>query len=492
MLPSRTFARFLSYSIPSRYRVAVIGAGPAGFYTAHHLIHKSNGIPITIDFFDKLPAPYGLSRYGVAPDHPEVKNCEQYLDDLMADHGDKVRFFGNVDIGSDVSLQQLKDQYHSIVLAYGCTSSDKGLNVPGAKLPGVISARQFVNWYNSYPSSHSPPPLENIEDVTIIGNGNVAIDVARVLLKDPEEWAPTDISTEAVDLLKKSSVKRVNIVARRGLLQSAFTNKEIRELVELSNNLKVLLVPIDKEHMNSIRPNAKLLGRVEKRKFALLDKASQSVSANEPAEGSKRWALEFLKKPSEFVVNKEDPNLLSEAVFEKVTLHTDDLTGETTYRDAGETVSIKSDLVILSIGYEGSALKGFDEVGLAFDAKSNCLSNNEGRLLKSGKIGADNEHNFAYNHGWYTSGWIKHGPRGVIATTMIESFDTADKILEDLTNGVSNLPEKEDITKILPTHSINWKGWTRLNEYEIEQGKKLGKTRNKVQDVAEMVSVASS
>lgn len=493
----RIFSRAFSGARALNYKVAIVGSGPAGFYTAHHLFHKANGLDISVDFFDRLPAPYGLSRYGVAPDHPEVKNCEEYLDNLMVDFPKQVRFFGNVNIGEDLLLIQLKNHYDSIVLAYGCTGSDNKLRIPGEDLPGVISARHFVNWYNAHPDSTSgpeniPPPLDQIEDVTIIGNGNVAIDVARVLLADPRlHWAPTDITTAAVDLLSKSTVKRVNIVARRGLLESAFTNKEIRELLQLSRELKVQFLPILNDILDPIRPDAKSLGRVDKRKFTMLDKASAEGSEQDINPRAKAWSLDFLKSPKEFIVNAENPKLLSATVFEKNELIEDKLTKKISVKSTGEKIKIKNELVITSIGYKGVELNGMESVGLAFDFGKNSLANNEGRLLKAQSTGADSDHNFGYNKGWYTSGWIKHGPQGVIATTMMESFNTADKILEDLSNGIHNEPTASgDILKELPAEHVDWAGWKKINDVEIFEGQKLKKTRNKLQDIERMIQIA--
>ncbi|KND95964.2 hypothetical protein CA7LBN_001816 [Candidozyma auris] len=493
----RPLTRYLSGSGHNqRFRVAIVGTGPAGFYTAHHLLNKSNGLSISIDFYDRLPAPHGLSRYGVAPDHPEVKNCEEYMDNLMRDHKDNVRFFGNVNVGRDITLKNLQEIYHSIVLSYGCTSSDNRLDIPGADSPAVISARQFVNWYNSHPDSEYtkaliPPPLDKIENVTIIGNGNVAIDVARVLLADPtSHWAPTDISVEAVELLRKSAVKRVNIVARRGLLESAFTNKEIRELTDLSKNSNVRFIPIDSEIMNRIKPNEKQLSRVDKRKFSILEKASKEAMKLEQDPNCKQWALEFQKSPKEFVKDPEDPSLLRETVFEINELVQDSLTKRVSVKGTGETTTIPNELVILSIGYKGSPLEGFDEVGLAFDIKKNCLVHKGGRLMLKDKVSDDLEYNYSYDKGWYTSGWIKSGPRGVIATTMMESFDTANNILEDLNNGIFNKPNKEHGDIDLPDHAVTWEGWTKLDRYEVEEGQRLHKTRVKVPTVREMLKIA--
>lgn len=275
--------RFLSYTtrlLTKPFKVAIVGTGPGGFYTAHHLLNKSSpDVKLNIDFFEKLPTPYGLSRYGVAPDHPEVKNCEDHMINIMKDFGNsesrhKVRFLGNVEVGKDIALKELEGNYNSIVLAYGCTSADNKLSIPGADLPGVVPARQFVNWYNGHPdyygeNKYIPPPLDKVDTVSIIGNGNVALDVARILLADPREhWAKTDISVDAQQLLEKSTVKHVRIVARRGILESAFSNKEIRELLELP----VKFVPLPKDLLDF---DTKKLGRVDKRRVSLLEKYSK-------------------------------------------------------------------------------------------------------------------------------------------------------------------------------------------------------------------------
>lgn len=418
------------------------------------------------------------------------------MDNLMENHHGLVRFFGNVNVGKDLTLSQLKSHYDSIVLAYGCTGSDNKLEIPGEELPGVISARQFVNWYNGHPDSvnapkNVPPPLEMIENVTIIGNGNVAIDVARVLLADPTlHWAPTDITTAAVDLLKKSAVKRVNIVARRGLLESAFTNKEIRELLSLSKELKVRFVPISNEILDSIRPQAKSLGRVDKRKFTMLEKASVENPQNSDDSEGKEWALEFLKSPKQFLPNPNHPELLLATVFEENELCEDKLTKRVYVQPTGKSTTLKNDLVITSIGYKGVELQGFNDVGISFDHKRNKLVHKDGRLLKNTEE-QDLDHNFGYLKGWYTSGWIKHGPKGVIATTMMESFDTADKVLEDLNNGIHNVPEtSEDILEVLPVTHVDWSGWQKINDLELEEGKKLGKTRSKLRSAHLMVETA--
>ncbi|OBA19923.1 nucleotide-binding domain-containing protein [Metschnikowia bicuspidata var. bicuspidata NRRL YB-4993] len=486
--------RGITTSRVANYNVAIVGAGPAGFYTAHHLLHKSKHMPITVDFFDRLPTPYGLSRYGVAPDHPEVKNCEEYMNKLWTDFSDKVRFFGNVNIGKDILLAQLEARYNSIVLSYGCTAFDIKLDIPGSSSPGVISAREFVNWYNGHPDSkqgsHFIPPLEKVRNVTIIGNGNVAIDIARVLLADPKShWAPTDITSEAVELLSRSKVERVNIVARRGILESAFTNKEIRELLEISKELNIKFLPIPENVLAPIRQKAKLLARVEKRKFSILDKASSQATT--PGESSKEWCLEFQLSPKQFVPSDEDAQLLKSTVFEVNELQEDSLTKKVTNKGTGKEIRIENDLVILSIGYKGEELEGFTASELEFTQKDNRIANNEGRILRSGAAAAGKEEEFTYKRGWYVSGWIKNGPKGVIATTMMDSFDTAEKILEDLSNEIYNVPnESSDIEKILPSPYVSWNGWKTIDLFELRQGRLLGKSRSKLRTINEMVQAS--
>lgn len=494
------------------YKIAIVGTGPAGFYTAHHLLHKAaplDQFKLKVDFFERLPAPYGLSRYGVAPDHPEVKNCEDYLNNIMQDYPAKkdnntenknheVRFFGNINIGEDITLEELESSYHSIILSYGCTSDDNQLNIPGAQLPGVIAAREFVHWYNGHPDYHSadtqfiPPQLDKIEDVTIIGNGNVALDVARILLAEPQKhWSSTDISKEALEALFKSSVKNVNIVARRGILESAFSNKEIRELLELSKDQKVRFLPIEDSIMESIQPMVNNLGRIDKRRVALLEKYSKQ--SPEVDSSMKTWSLKYLRTPVEFTVNESSPDLLLSTRFQKNELIQDLLTNKIQIKPiAGEFETIKNELVILSIGYKGSPLVGFEEAEISFDTHHNRLLNKEGRILSTSASGED-LHNLIYKRGWYTSGWIKNGPKGVIATTMMESFETADNVLEDLSNSIHTNPLSDSTSleeRLKAKPAVSWEDWLKLEQLELNNGTKFGKSRDKLSNTAEMLKVA--
>ncbi|KAI5949876.1 ARH1 [Candida jiufengensis] len=474
------------------YKIAIIGTGPGGFYTAHHLLNKSSSDKqIQLDFFEKLPTPFGLSRYGVAPDHPEVKNCESFMNDLMKDHGyksnskNRVRFLGNIEIGKDLSLKDLENHYNSIVLAYGCTSSDNKLNIPGSNLPGIISARKFVNWYNGHPdcyeenNEYKPPPLDKIKNVSIIGNGNVALDVARILLANPKtHWYPTDISVDAEKLLEKSAVKNVNIVARRGILESAFSNKEIRELFELKD---AKFKPLQQGLLESV--STQKLGRVDKRKVGLIEKYNKPIQNLSPED--RTWSLQYFKSPVEFIANKDGSIAETKCVVNK-SVNDPLLPGRIEPTD--KIVSIKNDLVILSIGYQGTPIKGFDEIGIWFD--NNKLHNQNGRVLST-KTEGENDVNQTYKKGWYTSGWIKNGPKGVIAVTMMDSFDTASNILEDLSNGIHLEVDlnKDILDKIKDKEIVYWDNWENLNKFELDKGKELGKSRYKVCEKDKMLKI---
>ena len=468
----------------SLYRVAIVGAGPAGFYTAHHLLNRANG-RVLVDIFDRLPAPYGLSRYGVAPDHPEVKNCEKYMENIMGNPAFPARFFGNVCVGQDVSLADLHRRYHAIVLAYGCTWSDNQLAIDSAAHPAVIPARKLVNWYNGHPDSGTwQPPLARVSDVTIVGNGNVAIDVARVLLADPvRHWRATDIASHAMDALHNSAVKRVNIVARRGVLESAFSNKEIRELLAVSRQSGVRFVPISDALLDPIRQREMSLPRIDKRKFAILDKASAEPC--DPA-AEKELHLRFLLSPHKFVPDPHNPDLLEHMVLMENAHHEDPLTKNVSARPTGKMFVLKTQMAVLSIGYRGSKLEGLDALGFSYDTARNCLVNHDGRLLTSSA-----HPDRRPCPGWYTAGWIRNGPRGVIATTMMEAFDTAEKVLEDFSSGMCNRPSTDaDITAVLPQKTVTWAGWQKIDRHELAAGKGAGKTREKIENADEMVRVA--
>lgn len=483
---SRWTKRSYSANGSQSIKVAIIGSGPAGFYTAYRLMEKLPGTKV--DMYESLPVPYGLARFGVAPDHPEVKNCQDKFNEV-AQFPD-FQFFGNTAIGEDetgATLKALKENYNSIVFAYG-SSKDRKLDIPGEDLAGVFSAREFVGWYNGLPDMRElKPPLEDAEDAVIIGNGNVALDVARMLLCDVEKLKSTDITEASYELLKKSKVKRVRIVARRGLLQSAFTTKEIRELVKEPGSA---LDPLDDEYIESYKPFIPLLGRATKRLTQVLEKAPQE---NQAKQGpiTKTWRLDYLQSPLEFYAHPNNPKLLSGTKFGKNTLIQDDITSPASVISTGETMIHKSEIAFRSIGYKALPLNGFDEIGVQFDSKNGVILNDLGRA-----VGMNPESGYSGPlPGTYVAGWVKNGPTGVIATTMRESFEVAETLIEDYYSDkldTSSKPGFEGMEKVLLKANgnkrlVTWKDWLKIEEAENKSGEELGKLRSKFTDTEKML-----
>lgn len=480
-------ARLLHTARPP-IQVAVVGSGPSAFYTVLHLLQKQDPkVSLNIDIFEKLPVPFGLSRYGVAPDHPEVKNCEEKFTEIMEKTSEinhkgpissTVNFYGNTEIGKQIPLKALKRNYNIVLLAYGC-AHEKKLGIPGANLPGVISSRKFVGWYNGLPELQTlDPPLEKAQDVIIIGNGNVALDIARVLLTPPSFWKSTDISTTALEKLKKSSVKRVRIVARRGFLQSAFTNKELRELLNLSKR-NVFLEPLEPNVLKPVQLVRNHLSRINKRKLELIEKYFKTSKDITP--DAKTWSLEFLKLPVE-IFSGSDSSLLLSTKFqlnrlqEDLALDKDDTTQKNVkVVPTDQVVSEKSELVITSIGYQGLSLASMEDINILFDTRRGVVPNERSRVLdKNGNI----------IPGFYATGWILYGPTGVIASTMMNSFATALEILHDMP---SLEPEVKEGAKALKLdNATTWSDWKKIDQFETAQG-----GRRKVLDVEEMLKIVN-
>lgn len=465
----------------SQFNVAIIGSGPAGFYTAHHLINKDPNVKVNI--FEKLPTPFGLSRYGVAPDHPEVKNCEDTFNQVA--ESSRFKFFGNVTVGKDISLKELKKNYNAVVFAYGCTQDNK-LGIPGENLPGVISARKFVGWYNGLPECQDlNPPLNEIEDVVIIGNGNVAIDVARILLTPPEELAKTDISDKAVQELRKSTLKNIKIVARRGFLESAFTNKEIRELLELEKH-GVKFEGIDSKVLDPIIPFKAKLDRITSRRLDLIlnqmtpPENRKKLKYKVPETFNKSWRLEYLKSPIEVFSNSKNQKLVSSINLQNNQLYHDSPDSPARVQPiAGSSELEKAELVITSIGYKGTPISGMEEEGITFNTRKGTVLNDNGRVLAK-----DN----SPLPGFYAAGWIRKGSAGVIASTMMDSFTTAGFILEDYQKGAL-ISESNGANKLDLSNAVTWNEWEKLNSFEQKLGQTLDKSRYKVMNVEKMLEI---
>lgn len=459
----------------SRLKIAIVGSGPAGFYTAWRLLKK---LPhASIDMYESLPVPFGLSRFGVAPDHPEVKNCQETFEKVA--EAPQFRLAGNVAVGTDVPLRDLLANYNGLVFAYGA-HKDRLLNVPGESLAGVCSARKLVAWYNGLPEfADLNPPLDGAEDVVVIGNGNVAIDVARVLSFDVSKFRSTDITDQAYEALKKSKIKRIRIVGRRGLLQSAFTTKEIRELV---SDPRVMVDPLEPQYIDPYLPFLPILERPLKRVLEVLKRIPQY---NEKREDPIRTLhLDYLKSPIKFYESLNNPRLLSATEFEINSLIQNDLSDPATVSGTGETIKYKSELVFRSIGYRAEPLPGMQEAGIPFDARYGVIPNNLGRVIgEHGPI-----------RGLYVSGWVKSGPTGVIAKTMRESFEVAETILEDYIGGridAEHKPGYDGLRQSIKSRVVSWDDWLKIDKMELDRGRRVGKTREKFATVKEMLEVLS-
>lgn len=443
-------------------KISVVGSGPAGFYAAQLLLKKLK--KCEIDIYERLPVPFGLVRFGVAPDHPEVKNVENTFTKI-AEHP-SVRFLGNVSLGQNISIGDLKKAYHIVILAYGAEKS-RNLGIPGENFHNILSARRIVGWYNGVPWDKNIPIDLNTSEAVIFGQGNVAIDVARILLTPVDELKKTDITQHSLEALSESKIKTVHLIGRRGPLQAAFTIKELREMIRLENCRTEWKL----DDFKGVAEVINSLSRPKKRISELMLK-SLTDGSNETCE--KKFKPIFFKTPLEFIGN----NLK----VSKVRLGTNILEGENINNqkailtDLHETIDCG--LGIISIGYKSTSI---DE-SLEFDNRLGILKNN------FGKIG----------NGLYATGWVATGPSGVILNTMNNSFGVAETILKDIENDSTLIQESKPgfnyINSILNKQLIqvvSWNDWLKINQFEIATGKKIGKPREKLVDIKKMLEIAS-
>lgn len=427
--------------------LAVVGSGPAAFYTALRVAQK---IPnVSVSMFERHAFPFGLTRYGVAPDHPEVRNCQERFEELAAHK--HFNFFGHCEIGKDVELRNLTKAFDAVLLAYGA-SGERKLSVPGeSETKGVLSARSFVGWYNGEPEFRHldmVPLLSRAKTATIIGNGNVALDVARLLLRSPHELYKTDMSVHAIEALKHSNVEKVEIVGRRGLLHAAFTNKELRELVREPHTHMVGVTPASEME---IKPTA----RADKRKLDLIKSAAES-SASDASKDDKTWQLRFLRSPKHFT---SDDNGCLKSITWNVNTHQD---GTVVPTDTSETTN--TELAFTSIGYKSSELNGLSDIGGKFDPVKHTVVRQRGKV-----VGTENT---------FAAGWIATGPVGVIASTMMDSFSVGDEIVKYLENQKEFKPAVH-FTPELEKHLVSWSDWSKIDREEIARGEATGRPREK-------------
>ena len=461
----------------SPIRIAVIGSGPAGFYAAGHLL-KDADAGFEVDMLERLPTPWGLVRSGVAPDHPKIKSVTRIYEKTAAHP--RFRYFGNVTFGEHVSREELLRHYHAIVYATG-SPSDRPLGIPGEDLPGSHAATEFVGWYNGHPDhTDLEVDLLRAERAVVIGNGNVAVDVARMLVLAPEELAPTDTADHALEVLAASRVKEVVVLGRRGPAQAAFTNPELLELGELSE-ADVIVDADELERGLAVHDEQAEQDATARRNVEIL----REYAAREPKGHPKRVVLRFLLSPTELRAGEDGHLAEVELVRNELVAGSD---GSLRAKATGETETIAAGLVFRAIGYRGIPLPQ-----VPFDERSGVIPNAGGRVTdaESGKTLA----------GEYVVGWIKRGPSGVIGTNKKDAQETVDAIFADLAsanNGSRHAPEEPDAAAVEALlrerrpDLVSYEGWEAIDRHERAAGEPSGRPRVKVTSIEEMLRIAAA
>lgn len=427
-------------------RVAVVGSGPAGLYAADELL-KHPGV--TVDVFDRLPTPYGLARAGVAPDHQHTKQVTKLFAAIEGQPGFRYRL--NVSVGQDVLHEDLTERYHGVIYAVGA-SADKPLGIPGEELLGSVAATAVVGWYNGHPDHQDTPVDLGGERVVIVGNGNVALDVARVLTADPASLAATDIADLPLATLRGSRVREVVVLGRRGPAHAAFT---MPELIGLAGLAEVDVVVENSGELDTSTAKGRLLS---------------AIAARPVRSGRRRIVLRFNTSPVRVLGTEAVTGIQVERT------RTETVDGRSIAVSTGETEILHAQMVLRSVGYRGTALEG-----LPFDDASGTVPNRAGRVAP----------------GVYVAGWIKRGPNGFIGTNKSCSEETVAQFLDDLARGALADPDvtRSEVDEWLDDAvpwSIGLDGWQALDAEERRRGAAGGRPRAKIIDIAEMVRVANA
>jgi ferredoxin/flavodoxin---NADP+ reductase len=447
-----------------------VGAGPTGFYAADHLL-RQQGLTVEIDMFDRLPTPFGLVRFGVAPDHQKIKSVTVAFDKIAADP--HVRFYGNVEFGKHVTVDDLRRHYHQIVYSTGA-QTDRRMGIPGEDLVGSHPATEFVGWYNGHPDDRDQRYDLSVERAAVIGVGNVAVDVARILCRTPEELATTDIAEHALEALKKSRIREVYLIGRRGPAQAAFTTPEIKELGELAE--ADIVVPADEAELDDLSRES--LERTQDRSTIKKVEIIKSY-ANRPRTGKPRLLmLRFLQSPVELVGNEAGEVTAIRLVRNQLVATA---TGTLQAKATDRTEVLSVGIVFRSVGYRGVALPG-----VPFNDSWGVILNDKGRVLDpTTKQPVTGE---------YTAGWIKRGPSGVIGTNKPDAAETVLCMMQDLAADrvlAPSDPRPESVERLVaerqPKH-FSYPDWQRLNELEVSKGRPAGRPRVKLTTIDEMTA----
>jgi ferredoxin--NADP+ reductase len=433
-----------------QYKIAIVGAGPAGYFTAQALQKaQDDEITFAIDMIERLPTPWGLVRSGVAPDHPKIKTVSKVFEKIAKESG--FRLFANVELGKDISLKDLREAYDAVVLATGSTTGRK-LGIPGEELSNCISAADFVPWYNAHPDFTNVSVDLNTDTAVVIGAGNVAMDVARMLALDPVELEPTDTASYALEIFKVSKVRNVYICGRRGPEHAAFTAPELRDLPKLENTD----VYIDSDQINQAVIRVDQMGEVEKDLRNNLE-AMRLIAEHSKKGVDRKLNIKFLAAPKEI----KGSGKVEEVIF---TIN-EVKDGKVVATD--KTFTIKTGLVVTAIGYDAVEYPG--------------IKIENGRIAN---IAGHVEHNI------YVTGWAKRGPVGVIGTNKSDSSDVVDLIIENLKEP-KNSTGVEGLLK--SGHEvIDQVGWEKINASEVISGELAGKPRVKEVDWKRLISLGTS
>ncbi|KZX21539.1 FAD-dependent oxidoreductase [Rathayibacter tanaceti] len=447
----------------TKLRLAIVGAGPAGIYAADLMIKAEKKYDVSIDLFEHLPAPYGLVRYGVAPDHPRIKGIVTALREVL-DRGD-IRIFGNVHFGTDITLEDLKRHYHAVIFATGAVR-DAPLDIPGVGLEGSYGAADFVSWFDGHPDVPRTWPLE-ASSVAVIGNGNVALDVSRMLAKHAEDLLPTEVPPNVYEGLKASPVTDVHVFGRRGPAQVKFTPLELRELGELRD---VDMIVADEDF--DLDPASEAAIATNKQ-VMVINRVLNQWRTREVGSASRRLHLHFWAKPLEFV--DDGSGRVGAIRYERT-----EPDSEGGVRGTGEIREIAVQAVYRAVGYFGSPLDG-----LPFDEMRGVIPNREGQVLD------DQDEQV---HGVYATGWIKRGPVGLIGHTKSDAMETVAHVLNDQASWwAPEHPEESAVVALLEEREVAFTdldGWHRLDEHEMALGEPEGRARVKVVPREEMIAIS--
>lgn len=444
-------------------RVAVVGAGPAGIYAAEALLDDAD---VHVDVYDALPTPFGLVRYGVAPDHLKIKSIERTLCKVLEQP--RVRFVGNVCVGADISIDELRAAYDAVVYAFGA-STDRRLGIPGEDLPGSLSATDFVAWYSGHPDGAIRDMTLHARSVVVVGVGNVAVDVTRMLAKTDGDLESTDIPRDVLDTLRDSAVTDIHLLGRRSAAHAKFTTKELRELGELAN----ADVIVDPAELAAGQELAEANAAV-RRNLDVLTEWSQRTPAGRP----RRIHLRFMVRPTA---------LLGTSHVEAVQLERTRFDDAGRLTSAGPLETLDAQLVLRSVGYRGVPIEG-----LPFDDDSGTIPNDAGRVLRDGRPAS----------GEYVAGWVKRGPTGVIGTNRSDAAETVRSMREDWAAYPSDpgdsavdpveRPDPVERLRAAGVPVVQWDGWLAIEAAEVALGARHGHARIKLPDRGELLAAVAA